>query len=45
MNNQIDNIKIFKVLLVGDSNVGKSSYINRCLTGDFNNSTIDKKRK
>jgi GTP-binding nuclear protein Ran len=44
MINQICNIKTYKVLLVGDSNVGKSSYINRCLTGDFNNdnSIIDK---
>jgi GTP-binding nuclear protein Ran len=37
MINNSYNIETLKVLLVGDHNVGKSSYINRCVTGDFNN--------
>jgi GTP-binding nuclear protein Ran len=50
MNNNFSNpnMKNFKILLVGDPNIGKSSYINRCLTGNFSDTsqgydnTVDK---
>jgi GTPase SAR1 family protein len=37
MTTTIDTVQSFKILIIGDSNVGKTSLMNRMVHGVFNN--------